>query len=196
MPCSICKIKNPALLGAVESYLSENHGVLTAENIKKLKQEFTTESDIADIQAIKSEDYSIHWNFHQVVMSEPLEQSTKTLASDVDRSEAEILYNLMDKQVATFNCLTNKINDAIAKNDSGLQGLIINPTTAQFYNDIAASIRANVKEIRELDAQKNGSKGGALEGLKALAAAIQPTQPENTTYPDGKKDLTTDEYDY
>ena len=73
--------------------------------------------------------------------------------------------------------ITNKINGAIihAKNDE-LTGLLINPGPAQFYKELGDSVRATVRELRELNTAVNGKQDGALEGLKALAGALCANQ--------------------
>lgn len=192
MSCNICKIKNVELLNKIEQILDDCRGSLSIEYKNKLKKEFPDYTN--DIDAITDNDCSIHWNFHQSIAREAeietvVESAPASLTKDIGKDEAAILYEVLNKQVATFNCLTNKINKVISENDSGLQGLIINPTTTQFYKDIGDSIRANVKEIRELNGQINGSKNGALEGLKALAQALAPAQ-------NAQPAMTTEEYDY
>ena len=81
--------------------------------------------------------------------------------------------DLLNTQYATFTAITHKINSAItrAKADE-MTGLLINPGTAQFYKELGDSVRATVRELRELNTAVNGKQDGALEGLKALAAAF------------------------
>ena len=65
----------------------------------------------------------------------------------------------------------------------------MNPNTLLFYKDIGDSIRSTVKELRELNNALNGKKDTALEGLKAIAAALRPNEEEK------KSELTTNMYD-
>lgn len=184
------------------------------------------------IDKLTPNDCSLHWNFHQAVAVTPPEMTVETfddidgdsnsadetcrqtkvrkpmgsLAADAGKSEAAVLYGLLGKQMATFNALTNRMNETLAalgeSDEDKAQALsipVIHPSMATFYNELAGSIRATTKEIRELNAAVNGQANPAMEGLKALAIALHGT-PSNST-PAGEisgdtDDMTTDKYDY
>ena len=185
------------------------------------------------IDKLTPNDCSLHWNFHQAVAVTPPEMSVESfddtdgdsnstdssadkqtnvrkpmgsLAADVGKSEAAVLYGLLGKQMATFNALTNRMNETLAalgeSDEDKTQALsipVIHPSVATFYNELAGSIRATTKEIRELNAAVNGQANPAMEGLKALAIALHGT-PSNSTaageISGGADDMTTDKYDY
>ena len=133
-----------------------------------------------------------------------------SLAADVGKSEAAVLYGLLGKQMATFNALTNRMNETLValgeSDEDKTQALslpVIHPSMAAFYNELAGSIRATTKELRELNAAVNGQANPAMEGLKALAFALHgtPSEPTNESTNNGVScivadDLTTDKYDY
>lgn len=213
MICSICNLKNVKLQNEIEKLLDANKGYLSDADKKELKTKYP--NDVEAIQSIKESDCMLHWNFHQAanyiddindsnnVSDEPM----SSLARDINKNEAGVLYDLMNKQAATFNCLTNKINKALLdEEDTSLS--IISPNVLEFYRDLGNSIRATVKELRELNTDLNGSKGGTFEGLKALAHALAPnvniTTSNNTATNDAPgemrvadpEELTTDKFDY
>lgn len=124
------------------------------------------------------------------------------LVDQLKLDETEILYELLNMQAATMTVLSNKINEEFAKKDDEHQArmLLINPETRQFYADLGNSIRATVKEIRETHLAMNGEKDSAVDGLKAIAAAIhgtnqpkQPTDPNQSNQP--VDDMTTKAFD-
>ena len=235
--CTICKIKNVALVEEIERRLNTNAGSLTDKDKKELVQNFASEptEEAAKLEAVINgltpNECSLHWNFHQAVAIAPPEMpgaeyaddaanasDTDTgeqtgvrkpmgsLAADVGKSEAAVLYGLLGKQMATFNALTNRMNETLAalgdSDEDKAQALsipVIHPSVATFYNELAGSIRATTKEIRELNAAVNGQANPAMEGLKALAIAIHGA-PSNSTpageINGGTDDLTTDKYDY
>lgn len=231
--CTICKIKNMALVEEIERRLNTNAGSLTDKDKKELVQNFASEpTEEALITDLTPNDCSLHWNFHQAVAIAPPEmpgaeyaddvantsgadeqtnirKPMGSLAADVGKSEAAVLYGLLGKQMATFNALTNRMNETLAalgdSDEDKTQTLsipVIHQSMATFYNELAGSIRATTKEIRELNAAVNGQANPAMEGLKALAIAIHGA-PSNST-PAGEinggagetDDLTTDKYDY
>ena len=232
--CTICKIKNVALVEEIERRLNTNAGSLTDKDKKELIQNFASEptEEAAKLEAVINgltlNECSLHWNFHQAVAIAPHEMSIEddaanasdadvdeqtgvrkpmgSLAADVGKSEAAVLYGLLGKQMATFNALTNRMNETLAalgeSDEDKTQALsipVIHPSVATFYNELAGSIRATTKEIRELNAAVNGQANPAMEGLKALAIAIHGA-PSNSTpageINGGADDLTTDKYDY
>lgn len=201
MICSICNLKNINLQNEIEKLLNANKGYLSDADKKELKIKY--HDDVEAIQNIKESDCMLHWNFHQAANyidndinnnNEPM----SSLAKDINKNEAGVLYDLMNKQAATFNCLTNRINKALLdEEDSSLS--IVSPNVLEFYRDLGNSIRATVKELRELNTDLNGSKGGTFEGLKALASALAPNV--NITAPGEMRvaepsELTTDKFDY
>ena len=232
--CTICKIKNVALVEEIERRLNTNAGSLTDKDKKELIQNFASEPTEeatkleAVINGLTPNECSLHWNVHQAVAITPPEMpieddTTNTsdadageqtgvrkpmgsLAADVGKSEAAVLYGLLGKQMATFNALTNRMNETLAalgdSDEDKAQALsipVIHPSVATFYNELAGSIRATTKEIRELNAAVNGQANPAMEGLKALDIAIHGA-PSNSTpageINEGADDLTTDKYDY
>lgn len=180
MSCKICSIINGKLRKAIEDNLVQFDGTLHTKAKEDLKASYPDFGEAID--AISAHDCEIHFNFHQAAGRTvqhlsaadvgEVQQST-SLASDVGKDEAEILLELLNTQYATFTAITNKINGAIkrAKTDE-MTGLLINPGTAQFYKELGDSVRATVREIRELNTAVNGKQDGALEGLKALAGAL------------------------
>ena len=231
--CTICKIKNVALVEEIERRLNTNAGSLTDRDKKELVQNFASEptEEAAKLEELITKltpnECSLHWNFHQAVAIAPPEMTVEdgaantsdindeqtsvrkpmgSLAADVGKSEAAVLYGLLGKQMATFNALTNRMNETLAalgeSDEDKTQALsipVIHPSVATFYNELAGSIRATTKEIRELNAAVNGQANPAMEGLKALAIAIHGA-PSNSTpageINGGADDLTTDKYDY
>lgn len=188
MSCKICSITNGKLRQALEDALLQFDGTLPQNTKAKLYTEFPEFASALD--AISAHDCEMHFNFHQAVgrgaascsisMVEKeageTQQST-SIAGDVGKDEAEILLDLLNTQYATFTAITNRINGAItrAKSDE-LTGLLINPGTAQFYKELGDSVRATVRELRELNTAVNGKQDGALEGLRALAVALSANQ--------------------
>lgn len=195
MSCKICSITNGKLRQALEDALVQFDGTLSSNTKAKLCEEYP---DFAPaIDSIDAHDCEIHFNFHQSIgraanicsISDADETpQTSSLAGDVGKDEAEILLGLLNSQYATFTAITNKINGAIkrAKTDE-MTGLLINPGTAQFYKELGDSVRATVRELRELNTAVNGKQDGALEGLKALAGALSannsqaPVMDDQTT---------------
>lgn len=225
--CTICKIKNVQLVEEIERRLNVNAGSLTDKDKKELIQNFASEptEEAAKLEAtinkLTPNECSLHWNFHQAVAIAPPETEATdndeqtsvrkpmgSLAADVGKSEAAVLYGLLGKQMATFNALTNRMNETLAalgeSDEDKTQALsipVIHPSMATFYNELAGSIRATTKEIRELNAAVNGQANPAMEGLKALAVALHGTAngltgSDSTPAGEGADDMTTDKYDY
>lgn len=123
-------------------------------------------------------------------ISEP-QKSGGRLVDEIRCDEAEILYEVLNMQAATFSALSNKINKALTMNDEehDPKMMFIHPETRQFYNELGNSIRSTVKEIRETHKAINGEKDGALDGLKAIAAAIHGVAHT------GEDDMTTKDFD-
>ena len=183
MSCKICSITNGKLRQALESALIQFDGTLPQNTKAKLYEEYPDYVSILD--GITAHDCEMHFNFHQAIgravqprsidpdKNDGEAQVSTSLAGDVGKDEAEVLLELLNTQYATFTAITNKINGAItrAKSDE-LTGLLINPGTAQFYKELGDSVRATVRELRELNTAVNGKQDGALEGLKALAGAL------------------------
>lgn len=203
MSCRICSITNGKLRQALESALVQFDGTLPQNTKAKLCEEYPEYASIVD--SITAHDCEMHFNFHQaigrVAHSRSIDsdkdggeaQVSTSLADDVGKDEAEVLLELLNTQYATFTAITNKINGAIqrAKADE-MTGLLINPGTAQFYKELGDSVRATVRELRELNTAVNGKQDGALEGLKALAGALcaDKSQPSGES-----NDLTTTMFD-
>ena len=183
MSCRICSITNGKLRQALESALVQFDGTLPQNTKAKLCEEYPEHVSILD--SINACDCEMHFNFHQAIGRAAHSRSiasdkdggeaqvSTSLADDVGKDEAEVLLELLNTQYATFTAITNKINGAIqrAKADE-MTGLLINPGTAQFYKELGDSVRATVRELRELNTAVNGKQDGALEGLKALAGAL------------------------
>lgn len=189
MICTICKIKDSKLKNAIEEYLDANKGILLNQDRIELINRFPESEDLID--SLTEEVCQMHWNFHQAASYTSSiingDETPESLTKDINKDEAGVLYEFMNKQAATFNCLSNKINGVLQKSDD-LTCAVINPSVLALYKDLGDSLRATVREIRELNAQVNGTKSGALEGLKALAQALTPA----TSAPQ----MTTTEYDY
>lgn len=202
MSCSICNLKNLELQNEIENKLNENSGYLSEVNKKELKEKFPEYAEA--IQKLTDNECLMHWNFHQAAKYEPdmildkvNKKETGSLTKDINKDEAGVLYDLMNKQAATFNCLTNKINKELLDEDSESSCSIMNPNVLMFYKDLGDSIRLTAKELRELNATINGSKSDSLEGLKQLVVALTPTQSTDLTNDSlVKKDMTTDKFDY
>ena len=203
MSCRICSITNGKLRQALENALVQFDGTLPQNTKAKLCEEYPEHVSILD--SITTHDCEMHFNFHQAIgrAAQPRSidsdkndgeaQVSTSLAGDVGKDEAEVLLELLNTQYATFTAVTNKINGAIqrAKADE-MTGLLINPGTAQFYKELGDSVRATVRELRELNAAVNGKQDGALEGLKALAGALCSSKSQPTGESD---DLTTTMFD-
>lgn len=180
MSCKICSITNGKLRQAIEDALVQFDGTLPQNTKAKLCESYP--DFVGALNEINAHDCEIHFNFHQAVgrCAQPCSipeaeeaERPASIAKDVGRDEAEVLLDLLNTQFATFTALTNKINVAItrAKADE-MTGLLINPGTTQFYKELGDSVRATVRELRELNTAINGKQDGSLEGLKALAAAF------------------------
>ena len=207
MKCTICSIDNKELRGEIEALLEQNSGCLSTKEKQELKVKYNSEKEIAQIDAITDNDCTVHWNFHQVIQreiphgiqdSKDILESTEaskadkggfSLADDIDKDEAQILYEVIAAKAATFKALSNKINATIKNTQAeNLQGMIINPGTVEFYLGVSKSLRDDVHELNSLNSSINGSKSSALEGLRALHDAISVSSEP--------VDQTTKEYDY
>ena len=191
MSCKICSITSGKLRQAVEDALVQFDGTLPQNTKAKLCESYPEFAEVLD--GITTHDCEIHFNFHQVIgrCAQPCSipeteeaERPASIAKDVGKDEAEVLLDLLNTQYATFTALTNKINGAItrAKADEMI-GLLINPGTTQFYKELGDSVRATVRELRELNTAING-KQDALEGLKALAAAFGAGQETSSAVAD------------
>lgn len=191
MSCRICSITNGKVRQAIEDALVQFDGAFPNSVKAKLCEEYP--EFVQTLSSIDAHDCEMHFNFHQaagrsaqscsIALPEESQQGT-SIASDVGKDEAEILLDLLNTQYATFTALTNKINNTIVRATPGeLTGLLVNPGTAQFYKELGDSVRATVRELRELNAAINGKQDGSLEGLKALALALGGNQSvaEQTT---------------
>ena len=206
MSCIICSLRNIELQNDIERLLDINQGYVPEEAKKELKAKYP--EDAETIAKISQQEYMMHWNFHQSSSYLPA-QSTQTIASqeshslrdDIKKDEATVLYDMMSKQMETFNRLTHKINAAIDNEESDVSHVIVNPVVADFYKGLTDSMRATVKELRDLNDTVNGKTNGSLDGLKAIALAIsQPldnVQATNiTNAAPGRSDMSTDKFDY
>lgn len=201
MSCRICQITNKNLRADIELLLSDNDGTISDKNKADLVDKYADFKDV--INAISNQDCEMHWNFHQGCTREPNcyipdkegKEQVSSVAGDINKDEANLLSELANKQMATFTVLDNKVKKAL-ENIDDLTQVVINPTTAQFYREIGESLRATVRDIRDLNVSLNGDKNSAADGLKALAAAILGSkQPEAPTEDNKPKDLTTKEFD-
>lgn len=194
MTCTICSIRKVELKRTVEQLLEQNNGVLSSENKNALKGQFP--DDVEVIDGINAQDCSIHWNFHQTITREAeanivvKEGNNSTLAADVNKDEGFALYELLNNQAATFNCLSRKIDKTIEKAEDA-KDIMFNPNVLQFYRDTADSIRATVRELKDLNTAVNGNGDSSLEGLKALAVALTVNKGPVSK----EQQMTTDEYD-
>lgn len=195
MVCRICALNNHKLINEIEHILAKNSGKLFTREVTKLCEEYP--AYVEQLKAITDRDSSIHFNFHQQVVRCPssIEDGEATkgsrLVDDIGKDEAEVLYDLLNQQAATFTALSKKINDTIINNDRDSSALLVHPETTRLYETITMSMRATVRELRELDLAKNGEKDGAVEGLKALAAAIVNSKTAKSV----DEDMTTKEFD-
>lgn len=206
MSCIICSLRNIDLQNDIERLLDINHGYVPEDAKKELKAKYPDNAEI--IGKISQQEYLMHWNFHQsssylpAHVSVPAEskQASYSLRDDIGKSEASVLYDMMSKQMETFNRLTHKINNAIDNEESDVAHVIVNPVVADFYKGLTDSMRATVKELRDLNDTVNGKTNGSLDGLKAIALAIsQPLDSTQTTISNaapGRADMSTDKFDY
>ena len=202
MACIICSLKNVELQNDIERLLDINQGVVSEENKKELKAKYPEEAET--ICKISDQEFLMHWNFHQCSSYLPATRNSevadgetvksKSLKDDIGKNEASVLYDMMSKQMETFNRLTHKINAAIDSEETDVSHIIVNPVVCEFYSGLGSSIRATVKELRELNDTVNGKTNGSLEGLKAIAVAI--SQPLSGVPENEKPDMSTDKFDY
>ena len=190
MQCQICSLPNEQLIAAIEQKLSEGNGYLTIQAKNQLIKAFPEHKEA--IKALDDQSCSVHFNFHQKVTLFPNfsstgangnndEQTTKTnrpgsIAGDIKKNEASILYDTLNMQAATLTALNNAINESLTKQlkegDGDLKQLILHPETRAFYKELTDSIRSTAKELREMHATINGEKDPSVDGLKAIAEAI------------------------
>lgn len=216
MSCLICSLKNVELQNDIERRLEINSGYLNEDDKKELKANPKYKDYIDIINKLTPHECEVHWNFHQsssfapssigstrvaTVDEEPAKPTS--IKDEIARDEATVLYDLMAKQMSTFNCLSKKINAALTDGDSDMTCAIVNPVMLEFYKGLTADIRDDIKALRELNQAVNGEKSGSLEGLKAIAVALTSPLPgqnqQNAAIAGvqvGAKDLSTDEYDY
>ena len=204
MVCKICLLGGK-VLAAIEAKLYANGGSLFEADVQELVTQFPEQKEA--LETIREQDCNIHFNFHQKIARTPTEREPKeagknlSLAEDIGKDEAEVLYELLNSQAATFNVLNTRIAKQIAKADEDDRtSMLIHPNTMQFYKETADSIRATVRAIGDLNVALNGQKDGAQEGLFALAAAIagarEPKEAKKVTHPqDNPEDGTTTMFD-
>lgn len=203
MGCKICRLKNKELLRELESHLEQSKGILSEPAKIKLLEKYPEEADI--VSNLSEDDCSIHFNFHMapsydISITDVSEEETprESLTKDINKDEASVLFDLAKKQSATFNLITNKLNKGLQGSED-LTELAMPTSFLVLYRETADSIRSTFKLIKEMNADINGSKSGSLEGLKALAKALRPADESDDADESnlkGKKDLTTDQYDY
>lgn len=228
MQCKICALSNSNLIDDIERALLETKGALLNSAKERLKEQYPQYAD--EIQKITDQDCRIHFNFHQRITRAARalptaeeqavlddadargiksdsagtgsKRNTATLAGDIGKDEAEVLYELLNSQAATFNALTARINEAITECEHDMNVLVIHPETINFYNALTQSMRLTVRELRDLDVAKNGEKDGAAEGLKALAMMLAPNSNSNNANPGAtstssisEDEMTTKEFD-
>ena len=159
MRCSICSIQNKALREEIEQYLLINDGFLSDANKTLLKDKYPNEVSVID--GITTNDCTLHFNFHIVearvssLVTKPAkegeEAKSASLAEDVGKDEAQILSELANTQMATFNLLTKKINNALQDDDNDASIAVVHPTLIQLYRETADSVRSSVKSIQDLN---------------------------------------------
>lgn len=211
MTCRICSIDSLAVRDAIELSLFNNQGMLFASDKDALAEKFPEYA--AKIEALTENDCAMHFNFHQRISRAPqlkcktTETSEKkvkdgaSLADDIGKDEAAVLYEVLNAQAATFTLLNNRIANQIkdAEKEDNTK-MLIHPGTIQFYKETADSIRATVKAIGELNVALNGQKDSSLDGLLALAQALNSSRanatPSVKTHPkDNPEDGTTTMFD-
>ncbi len=219
MLCNICKLSSPEVLSKVEAFLLANDGILTEANRRELIEQYPMYKD--EINKINAQDCEMHWNFHQTAIRTPVVEvldldsnsaneasacgaHVLSIAQDIKKDEATVLSEMLNKQAATFNLLTTKINNAIKNaDDENIGGIVVHPVTLEMYKEIAGSIRLTIRELRDLNEAINGPKNDSFEGLKALASALAPNV-NITAVNDAPgemraaepSELTTDKFDY
>ena len=207
MSCLICELKNKELKQSVERYLDIYSGVIPITIKAELKASFPDEE--STIEKLNDDECLMHWNFHQSasyvpahIDAEEKENNSSSLRNDIGKDEASVLYDLMAKQMETFNRLTKRINDALDNTDNDLTHAIVNPITIDLYDKVTSGIRSSVKDLKELNTAVKGEKNSSLDGLKAIAVALSTpldNKSQNaaiTGVQVGVKDLSTDKYDY
>ena len=209
MTCKICQMGNAKLVEAIEEKLLASAGSLFLEDKKELQSKFPEFVD--KIDALTDRDCELHYNFHQRICRVPrvvvkVEEAAqpkenKSLADDIGKDEAAVLYELLNEQAATFTLLNNRIANQIkdTEKEDGSK-LLLHAGTTQFYKELADSIRATVRAIGDLNVSLNGQKDGSIEGLKALAGALFASRgtetPKVSTHPqDNPVDGTTTMFD-
>lgn len=212
MNCKICSIDSQVVRDAIEFVLLRNSGTLFESDREELCATFPEYAE--NIAKITENDCNIHFNFHQRISRVPqpkraIEPATNekaakngvSLAADIGKDEAEVLYEMLNSQAATFTLLNNRIANQIkdAENEDGTK-MLLHPQTIQFYRETADSIRATVKAIGDLNVALNGQKDSSLDGLLALAAALNSSRanatPNVKTHPqDNPEDGTTTMFD-
>ena len=210
MICRICAIDSKKVRDAVEIRLLEGHGSLFMRDKEELASEFPEYAE--KILMITDNDCSMHFNFHQQISRVPrtkVETPTEdkaakngvSLAADIGKDEAAVLYEVLNAQAATFTLLNNRLAMHIKDSDKeDSTKLLVHPGTTQFYKELADSIRATVRAIGDLNVALNGQKDGSLGGLLALADALNSSREKVTgsvkTHPqDNPEDGTTTMFD-
>lgn len=192
MICKICGLQDQKALADVEAALHAGKGRLSKSAKSKLAEKHKSLQGV--IEELTEQDCQLHYLFHQGytrTSDKGSIETEKTLASDVGRSEADILYDILNAQAATLKLMQKRINETL-QDSCQLNVMIIHPETAAFYNSLAGNIRATVKELRELNTAVNGVKDNSLEGFKLFAQAIQGIREQSKDEPD----MTTKEFDY
>lgn len=206
MTCKICALDSKKVRDAVEIALLKNSGTLFAKDKEELALQFPEYE--AKIREITDQDCDMHFNFHQTIArmpktekTEPAAKNNASLAGDIGKDEAAVLYEMLNAQAATFNALNTRIVNQIkdAEKEDGTK-LLLHPTTVQFYREIADSVRATVRAIGDLNTALNGQKDGSFDGLMALAQALNGSRASSTlevkTHPqDNPEDGTTTMFD-
>lgn len=213
MNCKICSIDSQAVRDAIEFALLKNSGTLFDSDREELYAAFPEYAE--NIAKITDNDCNIHFNFHQRISRVPqpkkaIEPAASdkaikngvSLAADIGKDEAEVLYEILNAQAATFTLLNNRIANQIkdAESEDGTK-MLLHPQTIQFYKETADSIRATVRAIGDLNTALNGQKDGSLDGLMALAAALNGARANAAagtvkTHPlDNPEDGTTTMFD-
>lgn len=208
MICRICALDSKKVRDAVEIALLEGDGMIFQSKREELMAQFPEYAE--KIGMISDQDCSLHFNFHQTISrlpkareitaEDPAAKNGASLASDIGKDEAAVLYEVLNAQAATFNVLNTRIVNQIkdAEKEDGTK-LLLHPTTIQFYKEVADSVRATVRAIGDLNLSLNGQKDSSLDGLLALAKVLDGSrnkEEQAKTHPqDNPADGTTTMFD-
>ena len=208
MTCKICEIANKKIIDAIELKLAQSKGSLSTSDMTELIATFPEHKN--RIEKIDTQACTIHFNFHQRISRVPYEtvaaedpasvdqcsieteKKNRSLTDDIGKDEAEVLYELLNSQAATFNALTNHVNKILLAKEIDTNTMLMHPETLKFYDTLATSMRSTVREIKELNHSLNGEKDSTSDSIVALVKAIRgPSEEEKQK----EADMTTKEFD-